>query len=705
MAPCLDAALRYAELGYAVLPCAPDAKKPLTEHGLKDATTDEATICVWWERWPTANVAIRTDGLMVLDFDPIGDKADPRANPWLIDDPEKFLDLAVAPMATTPRKGRHYYFADRDQQFRNSAKKLAPNVDIRATGGYVLAAPSVVDGKPYEWQVGSLDCKPEALPNPPAWLAELLAHLKDGKSIQATAGPISANRIPDGQRNDTLYRQGCAMRRCGFSREEIAAALHKANLDRCDPPMPHTEVDTIASQAAKYEPDQTTVATIEGHWAQDFAEPEADPSSDDPGAIPPRLLYVPGFIGEVMAYSLDTAPYPNAVLAFGGALVLQAFLASRKVREIGGSRPSLYILGLANSGVGKEHPRQVTQRILDAAGLSDCVASKLASYEGLEDALFQKPAMLLQIDEVDALLQAVRSGKETRYDLVVKALTEIFTAAGATYHLRTKANQETPRKINQPGLNVYGTAIPSRVYESMTPTMLIDGFFSRLLIIEAGKRGEGQEAIEKPLPDSILRVAQWWAKFVPNLKSGDLANFNAQETPDPLVIGHTPDAAELLTTFRKTADGYHREAEARDDQVGMAIWSRANEKCRRLAVNWACSENYLDPLISAEAARWAIEFITHQTRRMLFMASVHVTENDFEARCQKLLRLLRQWRAEKGDSYMSDTRIKRKLRGWTPREHEDVRRVLTDQGRVEQSTVHHDGAGRPATGYRLRQAA
>ena len=40
-----DAAIKYAELGYRVFPCAPGTKIPLTEHGFKDGTTDIAQEC------------------------------------------------------------------------------------------------------------------------------------------------------------------------------------------------------------------------------------------------------------------------------------------------------------------------------------------------------------------------------------------------------------------------------------------------------------------------------------------------------------------------------------------------------------------------------------------------------------------------------------------------------------------------------------
>lgn len=55
-----DAALAYAPRGVAVFPCAPDAKRPLTRHGLLDATTDRGQLVRWWRRWPQAKIGLTT---------------------------------------------------------------------------------------------------------------------------------------------------------------------------------------------------------------------------------------------------------------------------------------------------------------------------------------------------------------------------------------------------------------------------------------------------------------------------------------------------------------------------------------------------------------------------------------------------------------------------------------------------------------------
>jgi len=163
----IQAAREYAQAGYPVFPLAPGTKRPATEHGLKDATDDADQIEQWWTRWPDANIGLATDGLLVLDLDP-------GCNGWA--SPDEQLDLAGVPMQTTPRGGRHYVF--RGGGYRNTAGKVAPHVDTRADGGYIVAAPSVVDGKAYEWQV-PLESS-EALSEPPAWLVARLRDAKEG---------------------------------------------------------------------------------------------------------------------------------------------------------------------------------------------------------------------------------------------------------------------------------------------------------------------------------------------------------------------------------------------------------------------------------------------------------------------------------------------------------------------------------------------
>ncbi len=690
----LETALRYAELGYPVFPCAPGTKTPLTEHGFHDATTDADQIEAWWAQHPSANIGVATQGLAVIDIDGTG-------NPWLAGDHDRMFDLAAAPMAITPRGGSHRVFRQpAGKNWRCTEGRLAAKVDTRADGGYIVAPPSVVEGgKAYRWAPGlELDDSPENLPEPPPWLAAELDRLATSSPTLAhvAAGSAGANQIPSGQRNATLARLAGTMRRVGMSRGEISAALLQVNRDRCAPPMSPAEVERIAASVARYEPDHVAVALAENHWDQMYAEQPADeesPVNADPGPIPEQLLGVPGFVDGVMAYTLETAPYPERTLAFCGALALQALLAGRKVRDEADNRTNLYILGLANSGAGKDHPRKVNQRILLEAGLAECLGNSFASGEGIEDRLFVNPASLFQVDEVDGLLLKVNQARDARHEQIVNILLQMYSSATSVYVMRAKAGKERA-VIDQPCLCIFGTAIPKHFYESISPRMMTNGFLARMLILESQRRGQGREAMVTPVPTPIIEAARWWADFQPSAKAGNLSNWH----PVPKLIEQTAEAAGELRVCREQADQEYSRAELRNDSVAMAIWARAYEKARRLALIYACSANHLDPQITTDAARWACAFVEHQTRRMLFMAGCHASESDFDAKRKRMLDVLIKWRDQHGDRGMPFWMINRKL-PWTTREHEEVRDTLIAQRLIELQ-VNHTG-GRPATVYRL----
>jgi hypothetical protein len=692
--PLLQAALAYAELGYPVFPCAPGGKHPLTPHGFLDASVDGEQIERWWQQHPRANVAIVTTGLAVIDIDGA-------ANDWLAGDLEPLFELASAPLALTPRGGSHRLFRQpAGKNWRCTEGRLAPHVDTRADGGYVVVPPSVIDGdRAYRWAPGlELDIPPEQLLEPPAWLVADLDRLASSTPTftQAASGEPEANVIPEGQRNATLARLGGNMRRLGMSQAEIAAALLRTNTDRCRPSLAAREVERIATSIASYEPDQIAVALAENHWDQMYAEqPPDDETLDnlDPGPTPEHLLAVPGFIDQVMTYTLQTAPYPERTLAFCGALSLQAMLAGRKVRDASDNRTNLYVLGLANSGAGKDYPRKVNQKILHEAGLTECLGDTFASGEGIEDRLFMQPTVLFQTDEIDGLMSKINLGKDARHEGIMNVLLKMYTSANSIYPMRVKAGREHGI-IDQPCLCIFGTAIPKHYYEALSVKMLTNGFFARMLVLETGKRGRGQEARVRPLPDPVRATARWWAEFSPGEGRGNLA----EQHPGPQVVEATAEAADVLRVFRQQADDQYAQAEDKGDPVGMAIWARANEKARRLALVYACSANHQQPHIDTAAARWACAFVEHQTRRMLFMIGDHVSENDFDARCKKLVVTLRKWREKHGDVWMPFWQINRK-HPWSEHEHEEVRTTLLNQRLIEYQERRTGGS--PQRLYRL----
>jgi len=198
------------------LPVVAGEKRPACTHGCKEACTDERQIREWFEHNPLLNIGLATEGLIVVDVDQTPDQP----NPWPTN-PDQRKDIEAAPSAKTPRGGRHHFFrAPEGIEVRNSISKVAPNIDIRAAGGYIVVAPSQVKGVNYEW-INPLPAKRD-LPLPPDWLLKLLSGEKKPAVALRTVSPRSTtevslldqvrNSLP-GQRNATLNKAAFSLGR------------------------------------------------------------------------------------------------------------------------------------------------------------------------------------------------------------------------------------------------------------------------------------------------------------------------------------------------------------------------------------------------------------------------------------------------------------------------------------------------------------
>jgi putative DNA primase/helicase len=164
----LAAALRWARIGKPVFPCDLATKAPLTSHGFKDATRDEEQIREWWRENPDAMIGTPTGKLfVVLDIDLRQDRQ--------IDGYKSlpgWRDLSSV-IVQTPSGGAHLYFFS-DGTVCNSTDRIAPGVDTRGEGGYVILPPSRnAEGGSYRFLKGSQDEIDDLPPFPPELLAKL----------------------------------------------------------------------------------------------------------------------------------------------------------------------------------------------------------------------------------------------------------------------------------------------------------------------------------------------------------------------------------------------------------------------------------------------------------------------------------------------------------------------------------------------------
>lgn len=248
----MDAALKYAAANIAVFPIIPRDKKPLTANGFKDATTDPEKIAEWWSVHPDANVGIATGemsgGLVAIDMDIDKEKGKDGYHSFLKWCDENFLILPDSWLSITGRGGYHLLY-----------KSLFPvpskigwleDVDIRANGGYIVAPPSIhPNGTKYEWEqdpedyelITTDDMDVEFVMN------SVLA------SNKSNTEPLKVpEEIPEGHRDEIMFKLACKYQAMGMSDSEMEAALKVANAERCKPPLTDKEIKQKLRQAQKY---------------------------------------------------------------------------------------------------------------------------------------------------------------------------------------------------------------------------------------------------------------------------------------------------------------------------------------------------------------------------------------------------------------------------------------------------------------------
>ena len=214
----LAAALSYLKQGISVVASDPKSKRPYfkwTE--LQNKLPTEAQVQAMWKQFPSAMVSIVTgklSGIMVVDCD----------SPEAIEMVESNLPEQSEPViAVSPRGGRHYYYSCTDDNWKTKAGVLK-NIDVRASGGVIVAPPSRKDdGGQYKW-LNCLEFKKESLQAMPESLCELLssANEKPKKVIE-----FDLAMFEYGRRDGDLFHVANVMQKGGAKTGEIAEVLKR----------------------------------------------------------------------------------------------------------------------------------------------------------------------------------------------------------------------------------------------------------------------------------------------------------------------------------------------------------------------------------------------------------------------------------------------------------------------------------------------
>lgn len=205
----LEAALEYLKHGFSIFPCGVRSRKPHPEWSkgfggwgpLQNRLPTEEEVRAWWTKWPHANIAIvtgRISGIVVVDVDAQHGGTSEGLPP-------------TGCISRTGQGGEHRLYryppgAINIPNQVNSEKARDPQrrgKDVRADGGYIVAAPSIHDktGKRYTWE----SFEPASLGDAPEW-ALTPAPVEPNEAKEPWLTKLIEQGTAPGQRNDDLAR-------------------------------------------------------------------------------------------------------------------------------------------------------------------------------------------------------------------------------------------------------------------------------------------------------------------------------------------------------------------------------------------------------------------------------------------------------------------------------------------------------------------
>lgn len=227
-------------------------KHPRFNGWQEDATTDVEQIYKWFQRFPKMNYGIATGGRSGIDVLDVDGEA---GETTLSGMQSQYGNLPPTVTQISGSGGRHLLFRHTGQ-IKNEAR-FAPGLDFRTEGGLIVGPGSLhASGQRYRWDK-ELSPNDVAIAEMPPWLFDVAPKIGDLRKTSDAQRRNIADIIPDGERNQALFRFACSMRSQGADFDAILAALIVTNDTKCQPPLMHDELEKIADSATRYEPAST----------------------------------------------------------------------------------------------------------------------------------------------------------------------------------------------------------------------------------------------------------------------------------------------------------------------------------------------------------------------------------------------------------------------------------------------------------------
>ncbi len=350
-----------------------------------------------------------------------------------------------------------------------------------------------------------------------------------------------------------------------------------------------------------------------------------------------------GKLGEFCSWLNKTSRRQQPLFSLGCTLAFFGALFGRKVRDIGNGRTNIYCMGTGESSAGKNHAQVAIRDLAHEAGLDHLIGGDdWASDSGIETCLSGEPSTVFLLDEIGHLFCNLKKANAHYVQKIIPQLMKLYSSSSSVYKGREYADKDKQKIIVQPCLSIWGTSIPERFAEGISPDELIDGWLSRCLVFNSRFTPRKVKGYEYSAPPTeLLEWTRSWGSrtFMPpadQIKASDIVTIQggmAIETAPQQMLVPTTDAAHAVFY------AFDDESEVIGDGAGVTkcLWRKAEENARRVALIVATANDYWSPVITEEIADYSCRLIRFLLRDFCATMLGKISGSEIESKKQKLL--------------------------------------------------------------------
>lgn len=343
--------------------------------------------------------------------------------------------------------------------------------------------------------------------------------------------------------------------------------------------------------------------------------------TEESEALPP-IAFPAGLIGDIADYIMRSANRTVPEIALAAAIALVAGISGRAYNTETNTGLNLYIMLLGRTGIGKESASdgidsiitKLRERVPPAPMFRGPGA--FASGQGLLRTLAQSPCFVSVLGEVGSLFSSLCSARANPADkLFLRVMLDVYGKSGRNQALHSSAYADKEKNISMvqsPALTLLGESVPESFYAAMTPDHISSGLVPRFLVIETkADRVPMNDAADRQIPEPLLQALELLTTTAITAQANNVSH----------TVPTDSAARKILRAYDRECDKLINASAA---DVDRQIYNRAHLQVLRLSSLVAVGINPRDPIVTADAAQWAVDLV----RRCASGVAAHYSGED-----------------------------------------------------------------------------